>query len=70
MFLQRHNLEFISIFNEEGKVCNSDTRFDGMKRFDARVAVTEALMEMDLFVEKKENPMVVPRCRFVAAVAF
>ena len=34
----------------------------GMKRFDARTAVLEALKEKGLYRETKENPMVVPVC--------
>ena len=33
-----------------------------MKRFDARTAVLEALKEKGLYIETKENPMVVPIC--------
>ena len=33
-----------------------------MKRFDARTAVLEALKEKGLYIETKENPMVVPVC--------
>ena len=34
----------------------------GMKRFDARTAILEALKEKGLYIETKENPMVVPIC--------
>ena len=37
----------------------------GMKRFDARKAVLEALKEKGLYKETKENAMVVPICRLV-----
>lgn len=33
-----------------------------MKRFDARKAILEALKEKGLYVETKNNPMVVPIC--------
>ena len=33
-----------------------------MKRFDARVAVLKALKEKNLYIETKDNPMVVPVC--------
>jgi len=46
-------------------VTNTDSKFDGMKRFDARIAVLDALKEKGLYRETKENPMVVPICRFV-----
>lgn len=34
----------------------------GMKRFDARKAVLEALKKIGLYRETKDNPMVVPVC--------
>ena len=33
-----------------------------MKRFNARTTVLEALKEKGLYIETKENPMVVPIC--------
>lgn len=41
---KRHNLAFINIFTDEGKInSNGGVDFDGMPRFAARVAVIEAL---------------------------
>jgi len=40
---RRHNLPEINIFDEEGKINNNGGEFAGMMRFDARVAVYEAL---------------------------
>ena len=41
---KRHNLEFINIFTDDGKInSNGGSAFAGMPRFKARVAVTEAL---------------------------
>jgi valyl-tRNA synthetase len=34
-----------------------------MKRFEARKAVLAALKKKDLYIETKDNPMVVPTCR-------
>lgn len=43
---KRHNLEFINIFTDDGKInSNGGAQFDGMPRFTARVAVIEALKE-------------------------
>lgn len=43
---KRHNLEFINIFSDDGKInCNGGSEFEGMLRFEARVAVTEALQK-------------------------
>ena len=35
-----------------------------MKRFDARTAVLQALKDKGLYRDTKENPMVVPICRY------
>nr|CAD7263237.1 unnamed protein product [Timema shepardi] len=59
---KRHNLPFITIFNEEGNVVGDCTQFVGMKRFQARRAVIEALKKKGLYRETKDNPMVVPIC--------
>jgi len=59
---KRHKLPMVSIFNEEGKVCNTNTRFDGMLRFHARTHVLNDLKEKDLFVKSTDNKMVVPVC--------
>lgn len=44
---KRHNLEFINIFTDDGKInSNGGQEFSGMLRFEARVAVTEALKKL------------------------
>ncbi|XP_020671012.3 valine--tRNA ligase [Pogona vitticeps] len=58
----RHGLPFVTIFDEDGYLINVPPPFLGMKRFDARRAVLEALKERGLFREVKDNPMVVPVC--------
>ncbi|BES98723.1 Valyl-tRNA synthetase [Nesidiocoris tenuis] len=59
---KRHNLPFITVFDDEGKIVGDCLQFVGMKRFDARKAVLEALKGKNLFREIKDNPMVVPVC--------
>ncbi|XP_039624592.1 valine--tRNA ligase [Polypterus senegalus] len=59
---QRHNLEFVNIIDDDGFLINVPAPFLGMKRFDARKAVLEALKQKGLFKEVKDNPMVVPVC--------
>ncbi|XP_058864914.1 valine--tRNA ligase [Acipenser ruthenus] len=59
---QRHDLEFINIIDENGFLINVPPPFLGMKRFDARKAVLEALKQRGQFKEVKDNPMVVPVC--------
>ncbi|KAG8720843.1 hypothetical protein FRC08_017884 [Ceratobasidium sp. 394] len=59
----RHNLEFINILNDDGTFnSNAGERFQGSKRFHARRAVVEALKELGLYMEQKDNPMTVPIC--------
>ncbi|KAG8735288.1 hypothetical protein FRC10_010763 [Ceratobasidium sp. 414] len=59
----RHKLEFINILNDDGTFnSNAGERFQGAKRFHARRAVVEALKELGLYVEQKDNPMAVPIC--------
>ncbi|XP_051899717.1 valine--tRNA ligase [Pristis pectinata] len=58
----RHQLEFINIMDDNGYLINVPEPFLGMKRFDARKAVLEALKQKGLFKEVKDNPMVVPVC--------
>ncbi|XP_009598164.1 valine--tRNA ligase, mitochondrial 1-like [Nicotiana tomentosiformis] len=55
---QRHKLEFISIFTDDGNInSNAGPYFEGMPRFKARVAVTEALKEKGLYRDAKNNEM-------------
>ncbi|XP_057691094.1 valine--tRNA ligase [Corythoichthys intestinalis] len=58
----RHNLPFINILDENGLLINVPPPFLGMKRFEARKAVLEALKDKGHFKEVKDNPMVVPVC--------
>lgn len=76
----RHNLPFITIFDDNGVINGDyghftvtyqfiymiyktlDCKFQGMKRFDARRAVIDALKEKCLYVETKSHAMVVPIC--------
>ena len=49
----RHNVPFVVIMNEHGVMAGTGTEFDGMDRFDARVAVVAKLKEMGRVVEEK-----------------
>lgn len=49
----RHNLPMPSIMDTKGRIAGTGTRFDGMDRFDARVAVREALAAEGRIVEEK-----------------
>jgi len=59
---KRNNLQFITIFTDDGLVSPGCGKFSGMKRFDARKAVLSALDDAGLYRETKDNPMVVPVC--------
>ncbi len=49
----RHELPMISILDTKGRITNTGTQFDGMDRFEARVAVREALAAQGRIVEEK-----------------
>uniref|UniRef100_A0AAQ4QIX4 Valine--tRNA ligase n=1 Tax=Gasterosteus aculeatus aculeatus TaxID=481459 RepID=A0AAQ4QIX4_GASAC len=59
---ERHNLAFINILDENGLLINVPPPFLGMKRFEARKTVLQALKDRGQFKEIKDNPMVVPVC--------
>ncbi|KAI4890325.1 hypothetical protein NFI96_018351 [Prochilodus magdalenae] len=59
---ERHNLPFVNILDENGFLINVPPPFLGMKRFEARKAVLQALKDRGQFKEVKDNPMVVPVC--------
>jgi valyl-tRNA synthetase len=49
----RHNLPMPTIMDTKGRIAGTGTRFDGMDRFDARVAVREELAAQGRIVEEK-----------------
>ncbi|XP_043672900.1 valine--tRNA ligase isoform X1 [Vespula pensylvanica] len=59
---KRHNLPFITIFDDNGNIIGDCGKFTGMKRFEARKAIIQNLKEKNLFIEIKDNPMIVPIC--------
>ncbi|XP_030852939.1 valine--tRNA ligase [Strongylocentrotus purpuratus] len=59
---KRHDLEFLNVIDDDGNITEVGGQFKGMRRFDARRAVLEALKEKDLYRGTKPNPMVVPTC--------
>ncbi|KOB75325.1 Uncharacterized protein OBRU01_05020, partial [Operophtera brumata] len=59
---KRHNLPFINILDDEGKMLDNCGDFAGMKRFDVRRQIVKKLEDMKLYKSSKENPMVVPLC--------
>ena len=59
---KKHDLAFINILNDDGTLNSNAGDFAGMKRFDARYKVIEALKERGLYVKWVDNPMKVPLC--------
>jgi valyl-tRNA synthetase len=49
----RHNVPFVVIMNEHGVMDGTGTEFDGMDRFDARIAVVAKLKELGRIVAEK-----------------
>jgi len=50
---RRHNMPMPSIMDESGRIADTGTEFDGMDRFEARVAVREALAAQGRIVAEK-----------------
>ncbi|TIA73266.1 hypothetical protein E3P84_01662 [Wallemia ichthyophaga] len=60
---KRHNLPFINLLNDDGTFnTNAGGDFKGMKRFHARRIIIDKLKELGLYVDTKDNAMVIPIC--------
>eukprot|EP01119_Soliformovum_irregulare_P003020 TRINITY_DN1329_c0_g1_i1.p1 TRINITY_DN1329_c0_g1~~TRINITY_DN1329_c0_g1_i1.p1 ORF type:complete len:1040 (-),score=311.70 TRINITY_DN1329_c0_g1_i1:558-3677(-) len=59
---KRHGLELITIFTDDGKINENGGQFQGLKRFDARSAVIEALKKEGLYRGLKDNKMSIGIC--------
>ena len=59
---QRHNLELINIFNDNGTLNENGGEFKGMLRYDCRNKIYERLEEMKLIRGKHPNKMVIQKC--------
>ena len=60
----RHGLQMLDIMTNEAVITNTGTRFDGMDRFEARVAVREALRELGrVGAEKRPYVHAVGHCQ-------
>ncbi|RKF63953.1 Valine--tRNA ligase, mitochondrial [Golovinomyces cichoracearum] len=59
---ERHNLEFINILTDDGRMNSNAGPYAGQKRFDVRYSIQDDLKNLGLFVDKKDNPMTVPLC--------
>ncbi|KAF2088336.1 valyl-tRNA synthetase [Saccharata proteae CBS 121410] len=59
----RHNLPFINVLTDDGKLNHNAGPFEGQKRFDVRYSVVEELTKLGLYVKKENNPMRIPLCQ-------
>lgn len=60
---KRHKLDFINIFTDDGNInSNGGECFEGMRRFDARVAVIDALKLKGLYRKTEDNEMRLAIC--------
>ncbi|KAI9359333.1 tRNA synthetases class I-domain-containing protein [Zopfochytrium polystomum] len=59
---KRHNLQFINIFTDDGKVNHEGGQFEGLQRFDARNAIIKELQSRGLYRDKQNNKMQIPIC--------
>jgi len=60
---KRHGLDFHVMLTMDGKMTPDCGEFAGMLRYDARIAVQEALDKMGLYRGKAPNPMVLGKCQ-------
>lgn len=59
---KRQGLEFVNILTDAGVLNDNCGSWAGMKRFDARQKVIDALKEMGLFEGQQDNEMTIPTC--------
>ena len=59
---QRHGLEMICVFTDDGKINENGGQFAGMMRFDARYAVIEELKKQGLYRDEKVHKLVLKKC--------
>eukprot|EP00560_Eucampia_antarctica_P005612 CAMPEP_0197833000 /NCGR_PEP_ID=MMETSP1437-20131217/17227_1 /TAXON_ID=49252 ORGANISM="Eucampia antarctica, Strain CCMP1452" /NCGR_SAMPLE_ID=MMETSP1437 /ASSEMBLY_ACC=CAM_ASM_001096 /LENGTH=1069 /DNA_ID=CAMNT_0043436719 /DNA_START=40 /DNA_END=3249 /DNA_ORIENTATION=- len=59
---KRHNLEFITMLSPDGSINHNGAPFKGMMRYDARIAVEEALDKKGLLIGKVPNKMRLGKC--------
>jgi len=59
---QRHDLPMPVIMDEEGRIANTRTRFDGMDRFEAREALREELRALGRVVQKRPHMHSIGHC--------
>lgn len=62
LIAKRHNLKFISVINEKGKICSGFESFSGLPRFDAREKILTELANLKLLAEIRPHAMSIPIC--------
>ncbi|XP_063239441.1 valine--tRNA ligase-like [Bacillus rossius redtenbacheri] len=59
---RRHGLEVVSVITEDGTLGENCGQFSGLKRFDARRGVRDALARMGLLRGRRDHAVQVPFC--------
>eukprot|EP00607_Mallomonas_marina_P004904 CAMPEP_0182437452 /NCGR_PEP_ID=MMETSP1167-20130531/85058_1 /TAXON_ID=2988 /ORGANISM="Mallomonas Sp, Strain CCMP3275" /LENGTH=632 /DNA_ID=CAMNT_0024630381 /DNA_START=416 /DNA_END=2311 /DNA_ORIENTATION=- len=59
---KRHNLEFIIVLTEDGKIASNGGMFAGMMRYDARVKMEEEMTRHNILRGKENNKMRLGLC--------
>jgi valyl-tRNA synthetase len=62
MLGQKHQLEFISVMDDDGCINENGGEFKGLDRFAARKKIVEKLSEIGLFLGKKDHKHQVGHC--------
>lgn len=58
----KHGLQVINILNDDGTLNEMTGEWHGVKRYEARKTIVEKLKKIGLFVEVKDNRMIIPLC--------
>ncbi len=59
---ERHDLEQISVLNEDGKINENGGAYNGLDRFKAREKILEDLKELGLLRGERPHPTPIPHC--------
>lgn len=59
---KRHNLPFIKVIDESGKMTKEAGPFAGLDRFEARAKVIDALLKEDLLLKEEDYDLVIGHC--------
>lgn len=59
---QKHNLNFINIFTDDGLINENGGKYQGLKRFECRRIIEKDLKDLGLLRDKKNNKMRLGLC--------